>query len=173
MPYETKQLGAAGHVLRYRLRYHLRIGNKSFTVLARAIKELGHPMSAARIGEAFNGYRRISTDELTALATALGVSAGALVLAKSPSSNTSLVDQIADEETDDLRARQAKLDFSISPLESELERALSLGRRERQQVGLDDPADILTRLEAKAAEAELLSAELERRLGKDWISGER
>lgn len=130
-------------------------------------------MTAARIGEAFNGYRRIAIDELTALATALDVSAADLVLAESPFSNATLVDEIAKEETRSLQARRARLSFSVAPLESDLEHALALGRRDRQAAGVGDPVDILQRLEASAVELELLDAELEHRLGKDWISGER
>ena len=135
MPYESRDLGAAGHVLRYRLRFHQRTKSKSFTVLARVVKELGHPMSAARIGEAFNGYRRIATDELTALATALEVPAGDLVLIASPSADVALTEQIADEKTIDLRVRLAQLEFSLADLESDLDRGALLSKRERRDTG--------------------------------------
>ena len=171
MPYESKELGAAGHVLRYRLRFYQRDRAKSLTALSRTMKELGHAMTAARIGEAFNGYRRISTDELTALATALGVPAGKLVLGISPANDTSMVDQIAALELRELQVRFRRAEFAIGDIEKELDNTFLLSRRERQIAGVPEPVDILKRLEEKAIEIELFNAECERRVGEDWVSG--
>lgn len=173
MPYESKTLGAGGHVVRYRLRFLQRTTNTSLTSIARAMRELNYPMSAARIGEAFNGYRRISLDELLALATALGVSVGELFLGESPAADTAAVDKIAVLDTSDLKVRWARTGFEIADVEQELDAAHALTRRERHDAGTAEPPEIQKRLEAKAIELVLLDAEIERRLGKDWISGER
>jgi hypothetical protein len=173
VPYESKELGAAGHVLRYRLRFHQRTTNKSFTTLARIVRELGHPMSAARIGEAFNGYRRVATDELTALATALEVPSGSLTLDQSPAANTALVEEIAELETNDLRLRSARADFAVGPLEALLDRGALLGQRERRDADVPDPEETLRRLESILIEIELLDAEKRRRGIGEESDGER
>lgn len=84
MPYERKQISAAGNVARYRLRFEQQEGGRSLQWVSRKTKELGYPISAGRIGECLNGMRRISTDEMTALATALGIPASSLILDKTP-----------------------------------------------------------------------------------------
>ncbi|MBC7596084.1 MAG: hypothetical protein H7288_19530 [Kineosporiaceae bacterium] len=173
MPYETKELGAAGNVLRYRLRYHQRTRSRSFTALARTMRELGHPMTAARIGEAFNGYRRIATDELTALATALEVPAGSLVLAASPSVDVLLVERIGSETSHDLRVRLARVEFSIADLEAGLERGVVLSHRERRDSGVPAPEESLAHLESACIEVELIESELRRREAKEANNGKR
>jgi hypothetical protein len=120
-------------------------------------------MSAARIGEALNGYRRIATDELTALATALGVPASRLILDASPAADSAMLDRIADMDMNDLGVRKAQLGFSLAPLESALERSALLSKRERRESEIEEPDAILARIEAACVEIELLEAELTRR----------
>ncbi len=166
MAYQELELGAAGHVLMYRLRYQQRSRRKSLAELSKTMSDLGHPLSPQRIGQVMNGVRRLATDDLTALATALGVPASSLVLDRSPGADTALGSEVRAASSSDLDARIAQATLERDGSETQLYQALS----GHEAYGVDEPEAILSRLESLSIRIELLLGERDRRDSEERVA---
>lgn len=160
MPYQELDLGAAGYVLMYRLRFHQRRSGKTFGALSAAMDDLGRPLSAQRIGQVLNGKRRLSTDELTALATTLGVPASSLVLDTASPSGSALAAEVKELTDEALDADLRQLVLERDGYETQLYQSFNSDWRAN---GVEEPATILARLEAHSIRIEVLEVEADRR----------
>lgn len=147
-------LGAAAHIARYRLRYYQQISRTGMGQLSERMRELGHPLSPQRVGQALNGFRRIPTDDLTAMATALGVPASRIVLDTAPALDHS----VATKFTSELHAQLAQARLERDGLESRFRWSEGPRGHEISTLG-----KVLAALEERSIRIEVLTIEIERR----------
>lgn len=118
-------LGAAGHILRYRLRFYQQISGKRFEEIAKAVAESHRPNSGPRgkiteqrFGQILNGYRRATIDEACAMAWSIGISPQKLYIDESPAADTLIMDKLYKMQTPDLKAELERVELERDGLEA-------------------------------------------------------
>jgi transcriptional regulator with XRE-family HTH domain len=162
--YYEVPLGAAGDVLRYRLLFRRASVHRRFSGLSRELAALGHRISPAALSHIEQGYRRVSIEEVVALASALGVEPGTLLLTSSPVADAVEMATLAETPVTELEAMAGELREREDDLDTLFKQSLLRTPLEkRKRLGYREPDDLLIEYEAVRVQRERVEVSIGRR----------